>query len=67
MRFAGRLKVAKLNVDEAPQTANNFGVQGIPTLILMQDGKEIGRQVGALLGDALPRWIEETIPAGAPS
>jgi thioredoxin 2 len=64
-QFAGRLKVAKLNVDESPRTADGFGVKGIPTLIMMQGGKEIGRQVGALLGDALPRWIEKTIPTEA--
>jgi hypothetical protein len=33
----------------------------------MQDGKEIGRHVGALLGDVLPHWIEQTIPAAIPS
>lgn len=65
VQFAGRLKVAKLNVDDSPRTADSFGVKGIPTLILMRDGKEIARQVGALLGEALPRWIEQTIPASA--
>ncbi len=60
-RFAGRLKVAKLNVDEAPQTAERFGVRGIPTLLMLRDGHEVERQVGVLVGDALPRWIERTI------
>ena len=60
-QFAGRLKVAKLNVDESPRIAGTFGVQGIPTLILTQKGKEIGRTVGALLGDALTQWIDKTL------
>jgi thioredoxin 2 len=60
-RFAGRLKVVKLNVDVAPQTARNFNVQGIPTLLILRDGREVERQVGVLVGDALPRWIERSI------
>ncbi len=39
-------KVAKLNVDEAPDVAGRFGVQGIPTLIVFKDGKEVERFVG---------------------
>lgn len=60
-RFAGRLKVAKLNVDVAPLTARRFNVQGIPTLLILREGREVERQVGVLLGDALPRWIERSI------
>jgi thioredoxin 2 len=60
-RFAGRLKVAKLNVDVAPQTARAFNVQGIPTLLILRGGTEVERQVGVLIGDALPQWIERSI------
>jgi thioredoxin 2 len=60
-RFAGRLKVAKLNVDVAPQTARAFNVQGIPTLLILRGGSEVERQVGVLIGDALPQWIERSI------
>jgi thioredoxin 1 len=58
---AGRLRVAKLDVDDSPQTAQRFGVLSIPTLILFRGGQEQGRMVGArgkddivrtLLGDA---------------
>jgi thioredoxin 1 len=58
---AGRLRVAKLNVDDSPQTAQRLGVLSIPTLILFGGGQERGRVVGAqgkddivrtLLGDA---------------
>lgn len=57
--FAGRLKVAKLNVDESPRTAARFQVQGIPTLLLLEHGEETGRQVGAVARTALNRWIEQ--------
>ena len=43
---ADRLRIAKLNVDENPETARRFGVTGIPTLILFRDGKPVERIVG---------------------
>ncbi|MEL7674768.1 MAG: thioredoxin domain-containing protein, partial [Chloroflexota bacterium] len=45
--YAGRLKVAKLNVDDNPQTAMNYQVQGIPTLLMFRGGQVIDRIVGA--------------------
>jgi len=45
--YAGRLKVAKLNVDENPATANAYHVQGIPTLLIFRDGRVVDRIVGA--------------------
>ena len=45
--YAGRLKVAKLNVDENPQTAMRYQVQGIPTLLLFKGGRVVDRIVGA--------------------
>jgi thioredoxin 2 len=56
--LAGRLKVVKVNVDTAPGVSRRYGVQGIPTLLLLRGGREVGRQVGALPGDALRSWIE---------
>jgi thioredoxin 2 len=44
--FAGRVRVAKLNVDENPTTAARFGVRSIPTLLVLQAGQEIDRIVG---------------------
>jgi thioredoxin 1 len=44
----GRLTVAKVDVDENPVFAQQFGVQGIPTLLMVHQGKEISRIVGAL-------------------
>jgi len=56
--LAGRLKVVKVNVDLAPDISRRFGVQGIPTILLLRDGNEVARQVGALPGHALRSWID---------
>jgi thioredoxin 2 len=56
--LAGRLKVVKVNVDVAPEVSQQFGVQGIPTLLLLRGGREVSRQVGALPGHALRAWID---------
>jgi len=45
--YAGRLKVAKLNVDENPQTSMDYHVQGIPTLLIFKNGRVADRIVGA--------------------
>ncbi|HZS05371.1 MAG TPA: thioredoxin [Blastocatellia bacterium] len=44
--LSGRALVAKLNVDENPITSSRFGVQSIPTLIIMKNGREVGRLLG---------------------
>src|SRR3954453_23086104 len=46
--YAGRLKVVKLDIDQAPAIASRHGVQGIPLLVLIRDGAEIDRLVGAV-------------------
>ena len=46
--YAGRVKVVKVNVDHARQTAAKFGVRGIPTLLMFKDGQVQATQVGAL-------------------
>ncbi len=46
--YAGRVTVGKLNVDENPQIATRFGVMSIPTLLVMKDGVEVDRIVGAV-------------------
>jgi thioredoxin 1 len=46
--FSGKLLVAKVNTDENPEWAGRYGVQGIPTMLMITNGKVIHRQVGAL-------------------
>ncbi len=60
-RLAGRLKTVKVNVDEAPAVARRLGVQGIPTLVVWRDGREVARQVGALPAAQLERWVADHI------
>lgn len=48
IELAGRVKVAKLNTDENPMTGSRFNVRSIPTLLVLKDGKEIDRLVGAM-------------------
>lgn len=46
--YAGRAVVARLNVDENPETAGRYGIKGIPTLILFKDGEEKDRIIGVV-------------------
>ena len=46
--YAGRVIVAKMNVDENPRTPMKFNVRGIPTLILFKDGRAEGQKIGAV-------------------
>jgi len=59
---AGKLIVAKVNTDEDPEWATRFGVQGIPTMLFVANGKVVHRQVGALpekmLRDVLEQFME---------
>ncbi len=59
--FAGKLEVVKVNIDENPMTPSQFGVRGIPTLILFKDGKPASTQVGAAPKSALKAWIEKSL------
>jgi thioredoxin 1 len=59
--YSGSLKVAKLNVDENPQTAMSYDVMSIPTLILYKDGIEKKRLVGARPEHALVAELSEFI------
>lgn len=44
--LAGKVTIAKINVDENPETPAKYGIRGIPTLILFKDGKEVDQIVG---------------------
>ena len=55
--YAGRLKIAKLNVDENPMTASQYGIQSIPTMLLFKSGKQVDSLVGALPKQEIERHI----------
>lgn len=56
--FAGKLTVAKVNIDDNPMTPNRYAVRGIPTLILFKDGQPAATQVGALPKSRLREWVQ---------
>ena len=57
----GRVKVAKINVDEAADIAERFGVQAIPTLLLFKDGNEIQRFIGMQTKETLVDAINSSL------
>lgn len=59
--FKGKLTVAKVNIDENPMTPNQYGVRGIPTLILFKDGKPVSTKVGAAPKSVLRDWVAGAI------
>jgi thioredoxin 1 len=59
--FDGKVTVAKLNIDENPQTPMKYGVRGIPTLILFKDGQVAATKIGALPKSKLYEWVESVI------
>ncbi len=59
--MGGQLTIAKLNIDENPMTPNRYGVRGIPTLMIFQDGQPIATKVGALPKSKIVEWISESI------
>jgi thioredoxin 1 len=56
--YEGKARVVKLNVDDNNQTGMQYGVRGIPTLILFKEGAEVGRLVGGTSKDNISRLIE---------
>lgn len=59
--YEGKLTVAKINIDDNSATPQNFGVRGIPTLLLFKDGNVAGTKVGALSKSQLSEFINEHI------
>jgi thioredoxin-like negative regulator of GroEL len=59
--FAGRARVCKVDVDRNPRVAAKFGVQSIPTLIILKNGREIDRLVGAHQKTDIARRLERAI------
>jgi thioredoxin 1 len=63
--YAGRLKVAKLNIDDAPQTATQFGIRAVPTILFFKDGKAIDTVLGLKAERDLRKRIDPLIGATA--
>lgn len=55
--LAGKLKVVKVNVDEAPQISARFQVQSIPMLLMLRDGELVDGHIGAMAAEQLGTWV----------
>ena len=56
--MADKVEICKMNVDESPNTAAQYGIRSIPTLFMFKDGKQIDVKVGLNSKSALVSWIE---------
>jgi thioredoxin 2 len=61
--LAGKLKLTKVNIDDAPRLSGRFQVQAVPTLMLVKDGRVIARQAGAASAAALRGWVDRNLTA----
>ena len=59
--YDGKATISKVNVDEASELAQQFGVSSIPTLLVMKDGKEVNRFVGVTSKDNLSKALDEAL------
>ncbi|MFC4299313.1 MAG: thioredoxin TrxA [Castellaniella sp.] len=60
-QFQGRVTIAKLNVDENPDSAAKYGIRGIPTLMLFKNGQVAATKVGALSRTQLQAFLDEAL------
>jgi len=59
--YAGKIKVAKLNIDENPRTPPRYGIRGIPTLMLFKEGEVEATKVGAVSKSQLTAFIDSNL------
>lgn len=57
--YDGRLTIAKLNIDENPETPPRYGIRGIPTLMLFKDGEVAGTKVGSVSKSQLTEFVDQ--------
>ena len=59
--LAGKLTIAKLNIDDSPSTGSRYGVRGIPTMMIFKDGQVVSTKVGAMAKSRIIVWIAQTL------
>ncbi len=57
----GKVKIAKINIDENPNTPSKYGIRAIPTLMLFKDGEVASTQMGAQSKSKLVDWINDSV------
>jgi thioredoxin 1 len=58
-----KVRVVKLNIDDNPMTAGRFGVRGLPTFMIFQDGKVTATHLGAMSKSRMVEWLKESAPS----
>ncbi|MCZ2202131.1 thioredoxin [Cylindrospermopsis raciborskii] len=61
IQYAGKLKVVKINTDENPKVAGEYGIRSIPTLIVFKGGDKVGFHVGAVPKSTLSKTVEDIL------
>lgn len=59
--YQGKFSLKRIDVDSETQMASQFGVLGIPTFVIMKDGKEIARKSGAMPKEAFKSWLDSNL------
>ena len=59
--LSGQVEIVKVNIDENPATPQNYGVRGIPTLLIFKDGEVVAEKIGALPKSQLEKWVKENL------
>jgi thioredoxin 1 len=59
--YDGKLTIAKVNIDDNPQTPGKYGVRGIPTLLIFKNGQVAAQKVGAMPKSKLKEWIDSVV------
>ena len=59
--YGGKVKIAKVNVDDNPNSPAQLGVRGIPALFLFKDGAVVSNKIGAAPKAALQKWIDDAV------
>jgi thioredoxin 1 len=61
--MAGKVTIAKLNIDDNPMAPGKYGVRGVPTLMLFKNGKVAATRVGAMPKSKIVEWLNESVNA----
>ena len=65
--LAGKVTIAKINIDENPDTPGRYGVRGIPTMLLFKGGQPVAQKVGAAPRGQIQEWLEGALGSSASS
>jgi thioredoxin 1 len=63
----GKVTIAKINIDENPETPGRYGVRGIPTMLLFKGGQPVAQKVGAAPRGQIQEWLESALGSSASS